>query len=260
MDNTVSTNRGKFVAAVSKVLSGKYTETAGKTQLTKIVNQWKKEDTPDAIKTSIEKFLLTIDLPKEATWITKRYHYVPGSFWLENSSSKYGDTVLGWHDDILQIQAEELPLKLHYRRFEDDRYIEVLDWLGWEKKGFAAAEDLPLCCLTNQVEIPIEKTWAFAKLKYAAPCPLQWERKYNRSLEDKGLYVVRSIIPYGFWQAWKWWPEAREWYYNHRPELFEDDEIWGEKLSWHEPPNSYSAILSPNNSKLVKSQIFRIEE
>ncbi|MEG5045992.1 hypothetical protein [Microcoleus sp. B4-C1] len=260
MDNTVSTNRGKFVAAVSKVLSGKYTETAGKAQLTKIVNQWKKEEPRNVIKKSIEEYLLTIDLPKEANWITKRYTYVPGLFWLENSSNKYGDTVLGWYDDPLQIQAEELPLKLHCRPFEDDRYIEVLDWSGWQHKGFAAAEDLPLRCHNNQVEIPIEKTWFFAKLKYAAPCQLQWERKYNDIPEEKGLYVLRSIIPYGFWQAWKWWPEAREWYYKHRPELFEEEEIWGEKLTWHEPPNSYSVVLSPNNSQLVKNQIFHIEE
>ncbi len=257
----ILTSQEKFIVAVEKAISGDYAQIIGKAQLTKIVNQWKKEEPGNIIKKVIEDFLLTINIPKQANWIQQRYTYVAGYFWSENSSSKYGDTIIGWHDDPLQIQAEALPLELHYQRFEDDRYCKVLDWLGWEEKGFAAAEDLPLCWHSHHVEIPTEKTWFFCKYKYAAPCQLQWQRKYDHIPEERELCVLRSIIPYGFWQAWKWWPEAREWYYEHRPELFEEDEIWGEKiLTERKPPNSYSAVLSPNNSNLVKSQIFHIDE
>ncbi|MEG4915774.1 hypothetical protein [Microcoleus sp. B7-D4] len=257
---TKLTNLQKFTTAVEKVISEKYTETVGKAQLTKIVNQWEKEEHPNSIKEAIKNVLLTVDLPKRTQWIHQRYTYRAGYFWIENSSQKYGDTVLGWRDDPLQIQAEALPLELHYSRFKDDRYIKVLDWLGWEEKGFAAAEDIPLCWHSHEVKIPIEKTWFFAHFKYAAPCQLQWQRNCDHIPEERELRVVRSIIPHGFQQGWKWWPEAREWYYEHRPELFEDDEMWGKKLSWHEPPNNYSAVLSPNNSKLIKSHIFHIDE
>ncbi|MEG3861044.1 hypothetical protein [Microcoleus sp. herbarium12] len=253
------TSQEKFRIAVEKIVSKEHTETIGKAQLTKIVKQWEKEEPSNTIKKTIEQVLLTVNLPKESNWVQQRYTYVAGYFWLENSSHKYGDTVLGWHDDPLQIQAEALPLKLHFQRFDDDRYLEVLDW-GWDEKGFMAAEDVPLCWHSCHVEIPIEKTWFFCKYKYAAPCQLQWQRKYDHIPEERGLYVLRSIIPHGFWQAWKWWPEAREWYYEHRPELFEEEEIWGKKPTWNEPPNSYSAVLSPNNSNSLKNQIFHIEE
>lgn len=257
MKKTV-TSQEKFIAAVEKVITGEYNQTVGKAQLTKIVNKWEKEEPrKNIIKKAITAVLNSLNLPREAKWIQQRYTYIAGYFWLESSSSKYGDTVLGWLDDPLQIQAEPLPLALYYQHLEDERYCKVLDW---EKKGFAAAEDLPLCYYSHQVEIPIEKTWFFAAYKYAAPCQLQWERKYDSSPEERELCVTRSIIPYGFWQAWKWWAEARNWYYEHRPELFEEDEIWGEQLSWHEPPNDYSAVLSPNNSNLLKSQIFHITE
>lgn len=263
--NTTSTSEEKFKIAIEKVISKDYDESVGKTQLTKIVNNWKRDESSEVIKNAIEKVLRAITTPTGAhwEWIHQRYTYVPGYFWLENSSRKYGDTILGWHDP-LQIQAEPLPLNLHYQRFEDERYCEVIDW-GWEEKGFAAAEDIPLSSYnTNnalEVKIPSDKTWFFCDYGYAAPCQLQWSRKYEHSPTDKGLYVLRSIISHGFWCAWKWWPEAREWYYEHRPELFEEEEIWSRsELVQYNPPNSYSAVLSANSSQFIKSRVFYIDE
>lgn len=254
------TSQEKFIAAVEKIISKEYTETVGKAQLTKIVNQWEKEEAPNIIKQAIEKFLATVSLPEQAKWIQQRYNYVPGYFWLENSSSKYGDTVLGWHDDPLQIQAEALPLDLHYRRFEDDRYIKVLDWVGWHEKGFAAAEDLPLCWHSRHVEIPIEKMRFFCKYKYAAPCQLQWQRKYDHIPEERELCVLRSIIPYGFWQAWKWWPDCWQWYLEKRPELFGDADLWDSSVEVrHSPPNDpYAAVLG--NASRGYYETFRLDD
>lgn len=250
----------KFKTAIGKILSGEYDRSVGKAQLTKIVNQWEKEESADFMKKAIEEILVEITIPESSKWIQQRYTYVPGYFWLENSS-KYGDTVLGWYDATKQIQAEPLPLEMHCQRHEDKRYCKVLGW-GWESKGFAAAEELPFCWSSSQVSVPTENLQLFCKHGYASPCELQWERRCNQhDSQENGLYVKRSIISYGFWQAWKWWPDAWAWYYEHRPELFEDASWWGkEELVRHEPPDPYAAVFSPNNSESLKSRLFYLDD
>jgi hypothetical protein len=245
MKKTLS-NQEKFELAVNKILAQQYNERVGKAQVTKILNQWEKEDTPDSIKRDINAILALLDIPKWADWIQQKFTCVLGSFWLE-SSSKYGDVVLGWYN-INQIQAEPLPLALYFQRFEDDRYCEVLGWgEAWEAKGFAEAVPIPLTWFDREVKVPVEEMRFYCEHGYASPCKIQWERKNTRSHpEDNGYYVTRSIISYGFWQAWKWWPDAWAWYYEHRPELFEDEVFWRAKElpERHNPPSDpYAAVL-----------------
>ncbi|NJK76348.1 MAG: hypothetical protein HC942_23080 [Microcoleus sp. SU_5_6] len=182
-----------------------------------------------------------------------------------------------------------LPLKLSHQQRDEDRKCRVLSWGSvWEGRGFACAEDLPYSYSSCreieyssywekrnyspdnlpavgvdwEVEIPVEKLLFFASLGYASPCKIQWERvEHPYETDIDGYYVRRSIIPHGFWCAWKWWEGARDWYYEHRPELFEDDEIWGDReLVWHSPPDSTSAILGGKNRKIGQDLKFYIDE
>jgi hypothetical protein len=62
------------------------------------------------------------------------------------------------------------------------------------------------------------------------------------------LFVTRSIIEHGFWQAWKWYgAETKWWYLENRPELFADFDWWGESATKpvrYEPTdNPYAAVL-----------------
>ena len=225
--------------------------------------------------------------PKFAAWIYERYVYVPGYYWLDSSYRKYGDTVLGWYSKY-QLQAEALPLKLSHQRHDEERECVVLNWGSvWEGRGFACPEDLP-CNYSSRLEaeyssywekrnylpddlpsvgvdwevkIPVNKLIFFAKLGYASACKIQWERvEHPYETDIDGYYVRRSIIPHGFWCAWKWWEGARDWYYEYRPELFEDDEIWGDpEPIWHAPPDSTSAILGGKNRKLGEDLRFYID-
>ncbi len=248
----------KFKVAIGKILLKEYNESVGKAQLTKIVDQWEKEESCDVIKNAIEEILLTAAIPKWAEWISRRYTYVPGYFWLEKSNIKYGDTVLGWLDQN-QVQAEPMPLKAWYQWLPEERYWEVLDW--WEEStGFAVAEDLPLYWHTSVVTVPTEKLRSFCEHGFASPCAIQWERRCNQydPLEN-GLYVTRTIVPHGFWKAWKWWPEAWIWYYEHRPELFEEEDVWGKRVRC-EPFNPYAAVFSPSNSESLRARLFHIDD
>ncbi|MEG4251096.1 hypothetical protein [Microcoleus sp. Pol10D4] len=235
----------KFQVAINKILAQEYNESVGKAQITKILNQWEKEEKGN-IKETINAILTSLDIPKWANWIHRRFTCVLGSYWLESSSNKSGDTVLGWYD-VEQFEAESLPLALYYQRWDEERYCKVLGWgETWEAKGFVEAVQLPFIC-GYDVEVPVEELQFYCEHGYASPCKLQWERVDNRvHTETNGYYVTRSIIPYGFWQAWKWWPDAWAWYYERRPELFEDEVLWRAKEwpMWHSPSdNPYAAVL-----------------
>ncbi|TAE54377.1 MAG: hypothetical protein EAZ88_09350 [Oscillatoriales cyanobacterium] len=244
MAKKVLSSQEKFKAAIGKILSQGCNQSVGKAQLTEIVNQWEKEETPDSIKKAIERILVEVTIPEWGKWIRKRYTCIPGYYWLE-SSSKFGDTVLGWYNQE-QVQAEPFPLKLHWQNHEDERYSEVLDW-GYEERGFAPAEKLPVeyTFFGCEVNIPVESLHlslhlSLCKHGYASACKIQWERRCNqRDPLENGLYVMRSIIPHGFWKAWEWWPDCWQYYYDKRLR--------------HEPPNDpYAAVLGGANKHDVE--------
>ena len=163
---------------------------------------------------------------------------------------EYDRVVCGkWYDS--QILSAPLPLRNNpVNGFEVD-----LSVLGrkhrekWSARGFHAAVPLPLtqstCASLNYliVRVPPSCTWRdLAKHGYAAPVELQWERQTvephwtQRSQqpppgldrEDRpGLYVTRSIIEFGFWKSYQWWPGCELYFYRHHPEWFRDDPIFG---------------------------------
>jgi hypothetical protein len=267
----------KFRSAIDKIVAGQYSESVGKAQLTKIVEAWQDTCNPAAIKMAIEDILRSLNIPS-TSWIYKIYVCVPGYYWLDSSYHKYGDTVLGWYSEY-QVKAEALPLKLYRNNpvFDDGDapMFEVLDWGAtwegrgfypaqklpyywgklqkfdygdnpryWLKKGYLLDDDIPLLGVDLKVSVPVEEFSVFATLGYASPCQIQWSREFGNHLGISGLYVKRSIIPHGFWCAWKWWEGAALWYFDHRPELFEDCEIWGLGHHVHyAPPEPYAAVL-----------------
>ncbi|MEG4302200.1 hypothetical protein [Microcoleus sp. D3_18a_C4] len=107
-------------------------------------------------------------------------------------------------------------------------------------------------CHSREVSVPYSQTFFYAKYKFANACPLQWYR------DAEGYKVERSIIPHGFWQAWKWWDGAWQWYIEKRPELFEDFDCWDDPQ-----PNSRiepgSAVLGGKNKDFWESQKFYLE-
>ena len=159
-----------------------------------------------------------------------------------------GDQIIGWWgNEAAQLCAEQLPIT---RR--DDSYV-VSFWQQsnqsylWRKRGFEVAEPLPIVFgMWNSpfgvagitVYFLTSRSQFFAEHGYALPCDLQWHR------DSDGLFVDRSIIEHGFWQAWKWWGvETQWWYLERRPELFADLDWWGKPMR-HEPEdNLYAAVL-----------------
>jgi hypothetical protein len=224
----------KLKSAIQKYLDGdtKLSKSGAKGAITRLVN-----------KAALAELILIPQILEEfdglPNWLKLRFQ--KGSLYQE------GDRVFGWYYAD-QVQAEPLPLKLCHQQFENYRYCEVLDCAEeWEIKGFAGAVPLPLTWSDREVEVPVEELRLYCEHGYASPCKLQWERKIGCSHPgDDGYYVTRSIIPYGFWQSWKWWPDAWAWYYEHRPELFEDEVFWRAK-EWpvrHSPSdNPYAAVL-----------------
>lgn len=238
----------KLKAAIQKYLDAdtKNSKSGTKGAITKLINAASATDVM-LIPGILQEFQ---GLP---IWLDLRFK--KGSLYQE------GDRVFGWYKEG-QVQAEPLPLRLYYQRFEDDRYCEVLDCAEeWETEGFSEAVPIPLSYwLDREVKVPVEQLRFYCEHGYASPCKLQWERKINRSQpEEDGYYVTRSIIPHGFWQAWKWWPDCWYWYYSKRPELFEDANLWGSLQA--EPPNDpYAAVLGGSNKQYFKDRIFFLDD
>jgi hypothetical protein len=70
------------------------------------------------------------------------------------------------------------------------------------------------------------------------------------------LFVDRSIIEHGFWQAWKWYGADTQWWYlEHRPELFADLEWWVDsKPMRYEPQDDpYAAVLGGLKNEATKN-------
>jgi hypothetical protein len=163
-----------------------------------------------------------------------------------------GDRVIGWWaDGEVQVHAEELPLvrsagiphSYGCSAVSFDKYPERVT--VWRQRGFEKAEQLPIVSGVAGITVyfPWTQSQLLAEHGYARPCELPWHR------DSDGLFVDRSIIEHGFWQAWKWWgTDTRWWYLEHRPELFAKLDWWGTEEEpirvRHEPPNDpYAAVL-----------------
>lgn len=99
---------------------------------------------------------------------------------------------------------------------------------------------MPLAGSDRVVSVPQQQSFFYAKYGWANACPLQWYR------DEEGYKVDRSIIPHGFWQAWKWWEGAWHWYIRNRPELFENFDCWG--ASWDELGEIHAAKPKPSDA------------
>lgn len=180
-------------------------KSARKGAITKLINS-----SPDVTRDAIQKVIAQFeDLPKEI-----KNRFTPNSLYRE------GSLVFGWFREN-QMQAEAIPVDIAPYGLDREGYLEVLA----DRDGFVPSIPLPLrggCT----VDVPPQKAFLYAKYGWANACPIQWHR-------DAEAYTVdRSIIPHGFWQAWKWWEGAWYWYLERRPELFEDvGGLWREKTN-----------------------------
>lgn len=247
----------KLRVAVQKYLDAdtKPSKSGAKGAITKLINAASPVDIM-LIPGILQEFQ---ELPQ---WLKLRFK--KGSLYEE------GDRVFGWYEDS-QIQAVELPVSLEVFQYDDGENDRVVKYIkvAAEMMGFAPAIDLPFNGL--RVEVPVAPGFDFDytfltmwKHGWASPCSLQWswfERPIWSELE--GYVVERSIIPYGFWKAWKWWPDCWRWYYEKRPELFEDANWLGAELPpvRHSPPNNpYAAVLGNANKDRHLKQMFFLDD
>jgi hypothetical protein len=151
-----------------------------------------------------------------------------------NPKSLYreGDRVFGWYDPEMQVQAEELPL--YYNDGAYYYYVSFYrrsdDYSFWRSRGFEAAEDLPTIQHRDGLEVKfdVKRSLFWLEHGYALPCKLPWHRgRFDGQGTDECLWVSRSIIPAGWWCAWKWWEGCQWWYYERHPEWFTDMDWWG---------------------------------
>jgi hypothetical protein len=225
----------KFKRAIEKILTAedKTALVYGRRRLTRVVKSSTESNTSQQIQEVLSEF------DKLPETIEKRF--TRGSLYEE------GHSVFGWYSES-QVQAEELPVEIHYT---PHKYIRV------SGTGFGFFEAMPLPLLEdNIVCVPPRETFTYAECGWANACPLHWHR------DEEGYKVNRSIIPHGFWQAWKWWEGAQYWYLERRPELFEDFDCWGkppQRLSVQ--PKSGDVVLGGANAnkEFWESQKFYLE-
>ncbi len=188
-------------------------------------------------------------------WLNLRFQ--KGSLYQE------GDRVFGWCRDD-QIQAVELPVRLGIFSYDDgneNRIVEYIRVVASDEEGFAAPVCLPFGGCRVNIEPDDPNFRELLKHGWASPCDLQWSWFEASRLSDLEGYVVeRSIVPHGFWRAWKWWPDCWEWYYSHRPELFEDAALWGDLLPVEPPNNPYAAVLGGANKQYFKDRMFFLDD
>lgn len=204
-------------------------KSAAKGTLTRIVNSSTESNVREQIKEVLAGFDQLPELIKN--------RFTPGSLYRE------GNAVFGWYREN-QVQAEAIPVDVPLCC---EGYLNVLS----TRDGFIESVRLPFV-QGFEVSVPCKQTLIYAKYGYANPCSLQW----HRNLE--GYKVERSIISHGFWQAWKWWDGARDWYLEHRPELFEDFDWWGEPTpDCRIEPGS--AVLGNKNKEFWQAQKFYLD-
>lgn len=231
----------KFKKAFDKYIAATFPIEASraKAAITKVVNSSTELNTQEQIQEVLSGF---DELPE---WIKNRF--TPGSLYKE------GGLVLGWHREN-QVQAEVIAATITSNGLEREGYLRVTA----SRDGFEMPVDMPLAGSDRVVSVPQQQSFFYAKYGWANACPLQWYR------DEEGYKVDRSIIPHGFWQAWKWWEGAWHWYIKNRPELFEDFDCWG--ASWDElgeihaaKPKPSDAVLGGANKKFWESKKFHLE-
>lgn len=222
----------KFQKAIERyIASGSPVERSrAKGGITKIVNSSTESNTLEQIQQILGEF--DDRLPDLI-----RNRFTPGSLYREK------DTVFGWYREN-QVQAEAIPVDIPLTA---TGYLKVLA----NRDGFAEAVPLPLSRGVT-VAVPNEQTFLYAKYGWANACSIQWYR------DAEGYKVNRSIIPHGFWQAWKWWEDAQHWYLLHRPELFEDFECWGEEPDCRQP-KAGDAVLGNREKEFWEQSLFYLE-
>jgi len=233
--------KDRFKKAVEKYIATAFSSEAGraKAAITKVVNSSTESNTEEQIQEVLSSF---DELPQ---YVKDRF--TPGSLYKENN------LVFGWYREN-QVQAEVIPAILVSNGFDREGYLRVIA----SRDGFEVPVDMPLAGSDRVVCVPYEQSFFYARYGWANACPLQWHR------DEGGYKVDRSIIPHGFWQAWKWWEGARYWYIEKRPELFEDFDCWG--ASWDElgeihaaKPRPDDAVLGGANKKFWESKKFHLE-
>jgi len=231
----------KFKKAIEKYIATTLPTEASraKAAITKVVNNSTELNTREQIQEVLADF---DELPE---WI--KNPFTPGSLYKES------DSVFGWHREN-QVQAEAIPVTITFEGLDREGYLRVIA----SRDGFKEPVNLPLTGDCNVVSVPLQESFLYAKHGWANACLLQWHR------DKEGYRVDRSIIPHGFWQAWKWWEGAQYWYIEKRPELFEDFDCWG--ASWDKlkeihaaKPKFGDAVLGGTNKKFWESQKFHLE-
>lgn len=214
---------------------------AAKGRITKFANELASEIGAAAAREKILKLLE--DVTEESSrWDLLKNRFTPGSLYTE------GDRVFGWWDTSAQVQAEELPLYGSGATYSVSFYRRDNEAWLWRQRGFELAEDLPTVRRGNElvVQFNVKRSLFWLKYGYALPCDLPWHRGRFDG-DGNCLWVDRSIISAGWWQAWKWWDGAKWWYLEKRPELFADMDWWGdweEKPVFYSPPDDpYAAVL-----------------
>lgn len=234
-------------SAIQKYLDSdtKSSKSGAKGAITRLVN-----------KAALAELILIPQILEEfdglPNWLKLRFQ--KGSLYQE------GDRVFGWCTDD-QIQAVSLPVSLDYCSELDGRSYRYIRVVASDEEGFAAPVCLPFGGCRVNIEPDDPNFRELLKHGWASPCDLQWSWFEASRLSDLEGYVVeRSIIPHGFWRAWKWWPDCWEWYYSHRPELFEDAALWGDLLPVEPPNNPYAAVLGGANKQYFKDRMFFLDD
>lgn len=224
----------KLRAAIQKYLDAetKNSKSSALGQITKLINAAiaiEKNVTINQITKAIADFE---GLPDKL-----RLRFQKGSLY-EGEHSRGGALVFGWYCED-QIEALPLPVIFDDLILPDkthQRYLKVISG-EMRTEGFLPPVDLPFTDCYVNVDPYDPAFLEILKAGWASPCPLQWswfDRPHWANIE--GYVVERSIIPYGFWQAWKWWPGCWQWYFNKKPELFGDADFWPIAPTRHEPP------------------------
>ncbi|MEG4010494.1 hypothetical protein QUA41_31295 [Microcoleus sp. Pol11C1] len=250
----------KLRAAIQKYLDAdtKHSKSGSLGQVTKLINAAVADqrilgvETIEVIKTVIAEFG---ELPDKV-----QLRFQKGSLY-EGEHPRGGGLVFGWYCET-QIEAEPIPVILESLPLSDEtqqKYIKVIsgDMRQW---GFLPAVDLPFDGCYVEVSPCDDYFTEILKAGWAPPCSIQWSWFDRPSWANMEGYVVeRSIIPYGFWQAWKWWPGCWQWYFQKRPELFEDAEFWHKEPTRYDPPagDLYAAVLG---SASKNREVFHLDD
>jgi hypothetical protein len=179
---------------------------AAKGRITKLVNESADElgaEKARELARTVLALVITEDQPTSIDRVELlKNRFNPKSFYLE------GDRVFGWFDPEHQVQAEELPFYFSGAAYYVSFYRRQNEYMLWLDRGFEAAEDLPTIRAGDELTVNFHPTRSLFWLEYgyALPCELPWHRgRFDGNDPDECLWVSRSIIPSGWWCAWKWW-------------------------------------------------------